>query len=201
MKSNLSRKVVSENAVQMLFAGFSVLIALLVFGVVFFVNPEYRVEKVAYACTPPTATPLPDDSWIIAYVAPGYPFEDFPGHAWVKVYRPNTDRLFNNKQMGWWPTGNWFWSDGEWRSEPCWNPSTIQEGIYCNSWEASDALYYMETSDTVDTYSICSYNCVHTSKAVFSYGYDGTIPSTTSWWTCGWVDTPEAWGQWLEDNI
>ena len=44
--------------VQALFVGFSLLIVVLIFGVVFFVNPECKTENTAYACVPPTPTPF-----------------------------------------------------------------------------------------------------------------------------------------------
>lgn len=61
--NNINRKKTSdrysEAIVQPLFAGFSILVIFLAFGVIFFINPVYEVKKVAYACGEPTETPTP----------------------------------------------------------------------------------------------------------------------------------------------
>jgi len=61
--NNINRKKTSdrysEAIVQPLFAGFSILVIFLAFGVIFFINPAYEVKKVAYACGEPTETPTP----------------------------------------------------------------------------------------------------------------------------------------------
>lgn len=76
--NNIDRKKTTERyneAVgQPLLAGFSILVIILAFGVIFFINPAYEVKKVAYACGNPTETPSPisfnslgdaptDDEW------------------------------------------------------------------------------------------------------------------------------------------
>jgi len=158
----------------------------------------------------PTPTPFPDDCWILAYVSAENPFGDFPGHAWVKVvrtgYGTDVPWNYNHQQWGWWPIDDSKWLVGDkgiWKDEPhnpIRTPNTIK-GIYCNTGEAGNALLCMYYENITGNYWVASNNCTVTSKNVFQQGYDGVIPSTTSWWVFGFIQTPCAWRDWLEANI